>query len=90
MRDREALGAHLRTLVTRVFEMPRPERARYVREHTRAVALAVDRPRAMRERAHTVDDVREDMRHRLPILARDGHEAAGVAFVRHHVSFRAG
>ena len=42
MSDGEAFGAHLRSFVTRVFQLPPPERARYVGEHARAVALAVD------------------------------------------------
>src|SRR5687767_13203432 len=64
-----------------VGEMLGPERARDVDEDARAVSLPVDLAGAVRHAFEPVQDEGERVRTGTPVLARDGDERAGVAFV---------
>ncbi len=73
--DREPVGE------PGVREVVRPERARNVDEHARAVSLAVDLAGAVRHAIEPVEHERERARTGTGVLARDRDESAGVPFV---------
>ncbi len=81
MPDREADLSGARGILSRFGQARGPERARDVDEDTRAIALAIDAARAMREREHPGHDLGQDARVSPPVLSGYRDQAAGVALV---------
>ena len=83
MADRESVAPGERPLGAGARERVRPELARDIGEHARAVALAVHQARAVGEAGHPVQHGVEHLARRTRVLARDGDQSAGIVLARH-------